>query len=137
MQKRKYEVGYGRPPKLKQFKPGRSGNPKGRPKASRTLEEAMRKLLTTKHSIVQNGQQKNVPFRELILLHWCKQAMSGNKAAINFVLDQIERSDRYEQRKQNAKLDKFPTQAELLAMTDDQRTELYMKTLEKVDSDAD
>lgn len=27
-----YEVGYGRPPKATQFKPGQSGNPKGRPR---------------------------------------------------------------------------------------------------------
>lgn len=30
-----YEVGYGRPPKASQFRPGRSGNPKGRPKGAR------------------------------------------------------------------------------------------------------
>ena len=32
--KRAYRVGYGRPPKEYQFKPGQSGNPKGRPKNS-------------------------------------------------------------------------------------------------------
>ena len=29
-----YEVGYGRPPKNSQFKPGQSGNPRGRRKVS-------------------------------------------------------------------------------------------------------
>ena len=29
------EVGYRRPPKASQFPPGRSGNPKGRPKGAR------------------------------------------------------------------------------------------------------
>lgn len=28
------DVGYGKPPKRTQFKPGQSGNPKGRPRAS-------------------------------------------------------------------------------------------------------
>ena len=32
---KQYEVGYGKPPKSTQFKPGRSGNPKGRTKGSR------------------------------------------------------------------------------------------------------
>lgn len=32
---RTYEVGYGKPPSGTQFKPGRSGNPKGRPRGSR------------------------------------------------------------------------------------------------------
>ena len=30
-----YEVGYGKPPKSRQWKPGQSGNPKGRPKGAR------------------------------------------------------------------------------------------------------
>ena len=33
-----YVVGYGRPPKATQFAPGKSGNPRGRPKGSRTLK---------------------------------------------------------------------------------------------------
>ena len=31
-----YEVGYGKPPKSKRFKPGASGNPKGRPKGKKS-----------------------------------------------------------------------------------------------------
>lgn len=34
--KRKYKVGYKRPPEATQFKPGVSGNPHGRPKGSKT-----------------------------------------------------------------------------------------------------
>jgi Family of unknown function (DUF5681) len=30
-----YDIGYGRPPKGSRFKPGQSGNPKGRPKRAR------------------------------------------------------------------------------------------------------
>ena len=31
----RYEVGYGKPPEASRFKPGRSGNPKGRPRGSK------------------------------------------------------------------------------------------------------
>ena len=34
-QARQYEVGYGKPPQATRFQPGKSGNPKGRPKGSR------------------------------------------------------------------------------------------------------
>lgn len=40
---RDYEVGYGKPPKHSQFKPGHSGNRKGRPKGAknRVTEESV------------------------------------------------------------------------------------------------
>ena len=40
-----HEVGYGRPPKHTQFKAGTSGNPKGRPKGSLNLMNAIMKEL--------------------------------------------------------------------------------------------
>ena len=38
-----YKVGYKRPPVSTRFKPGSSGNPKGRPKGQRNFKTIMRK----------------------------------------------------------------------------------------------
>ncbi len=52
-----YEVGYGRPPISHQFKPGQSGNPKGRPKNPKTIKEALRKTLATEIGVKDaNGE---------------------------------------------------------------------------------
>ena len=40
-----YEVGYGRPPKHTQFKPGKSGNPKGRSPQSHNLKTIVKQVL--------------------------------------------------------------------------------------------
>lgn len=39
-----YEVGYGKPPKKHQFKPGYSGNKKGRPKGSLNVFTEIEKM---------------------------------------------------------------------------------------------
>jgi hypothetical protein len=58
---RDYEVGYGRPPRETRFQPGKSGNPRGRPKAERHLGDALRDALHRKIVVVNgNGDKRNV-----------------------------------------------------------------------------
>ena len=38
------EVGYGKPPKAHQFKPGQSGNPKGRPRGAKSEATILREI---------------------------------------------------------------------------------------------
>ena len=39
------KVGYGRPPVATRFRPGQSGNPRGRPKGSKSLDQVLRQAL--------------------------------------------------------------------------------------------
>jgi hypothetical protein len=56
-----YEVGYGRPPKETRFQPGKSGNPRGRPKAERHLGDALREALYRKIEVVnEKGDKRKV-----------------------------------------------------------------------------
>ncbi|MGY8682391.1 DUF5681 domain-containing protein [Bradyrhizobium sp. UFLA05-153] len=53
-------VGRGKPPKHSQFKPGQSGNPKGRPKGSRNFKTDVQETLQTPVKITKNGRPSNM-----------------------------------------------------------------------------
>jgi hypothetical protein len=76
-------VGYGRPPILSQFKPGASGNPKGRPKKSRNLKTIIRNALTTNVVVREGEKKRSVSKLEGIVLRQLESALKGNdKAAL-------------------------------------------------------
>jgi Family of unknown function (DUF5681) len=60
-----YVVGYGRPPKATQFVASKSGNPKGRPKGSRTIGAILQHILRQKIAVTENGKTRRVPILEV------------------------------------------------------------------------
>lgn len=89
-----YEVGYGKPPKHTQFKPGYSGNKKGRPKGSAILFTAVEKLQNERVRIVHNGKQKSISVTEAILRKAGMDALNGNAKAQKIMLDYFEKNER-------------------------------------------
>lgn len=89
-----YEVGYGKPPKHTQFKPGYSGNKKGRPKESANLFTAVEKLQNERVRIVHNGKQKSISVTEAILRKAGMDALNGNAKAQKIMLDYFEKNER-------------------------------------------
>jgi Family of unknown function (DUF5681) len=60
------KVGYGRPPKANQLKPGKSGNPKGRPKGSLNLVTDLAAELTEQITVREDGRTRLSKQRALI-----------------------------------------------------------------------
>jgi hypothetical protein len=60
-----YEVGYKRPPKKTQFKPGQSGNLNGRPKRKLTLLEIIEKALDKRVNVTEKGRKVSKTLREV------------------------------------------------------------------------
>lgn len=52
-----YDIGYGKPPKHSQFKPGQSGNPRGRPSGSKSLSTILRKALSERIEVNKGGKR--------------------------------------------------------------------------------
>lgn len=86
-QEEEYTVGYGRPPKHTQFKKGHSGNPKGKPKASKNPTEALAKELSKTIPIKVNGKIKNVKTMELIAKKAIQMALKGNISILKKLLE--------------------------------------------------
>jgi len=78
----KEQVGYGHPPQSTRFQPGRSGNPKGRPKGSLNVRSLLAATLRERVVINENGQRKAVTKLEAALKQLTNKAASGDLRAI-------------------------------------------------------
>jgi hypothetical protein len=80
-----YEVGYGKPPKEHQFKPGQTGNPKGRKKKAKRLPDiatALDAVLSRRMTINDNGQTRTADVLEAMILNLLAAAARGNFRAL-------------------------------------------------------
>jgi len=76
-----YEVGYGKPPKASRFKPGQSGNPKGRRKGSRNMRDIAREQLDQKHRVTVDGKVRVLTNREITVIAQVNKARKGDPKA--------------------------------------------------------
>ncbi|MGF7175274.1 DUF5681 domain-containing protein [Azospirillum doebereinerae] len=74
----KYDVGYGKPPRHSRFKKGRSGNPAGRPKGRRRIEQTLLKLAMQVCTIRRNGEIEQANVLEALFHVIVVQASKGN-----------------------------------------------------------
>lgn len=101
---RDYEVGFRKPPVATQFKKGKSGNPRGRPKkkkapsplrfkdapSERFLEKEAYRTVT----IRENGKEEELTMTEAVMRGLALCAAKGNRLAAREYLDRIDKRER-------------------------------------------
>ena len=90
-----YEVGYGKPPIAGQFKPGISGNPRGRPKRQPSaVADHIDDVLAMPMSFREKGRQRIGTRGEVILKVVIDRALAGDLSAAQDLLGLIRQAER-------------------------------------------
>lgn len=89
-------VGYRKPPKQSRFRPGVSGNPKGRPKRKpMELAAIIRDVLGARIQYREQGHIKGAPRQEVVLKKLIERAVKGHIEAADLVLRVRARAQRF------------------------------------------
>jgi Family of unknown function (DUF5681) len=81
-------VGYKKPPRHSQFKPGLSGNAKGRPKGSKNFTTVIEEELRAPIEVTENGKRKRISKRQAIVKQTVNKAASGDSKATALLLNE-------------------------------------------------
>ena len=84
---RSYSVGYRKPPIHSQFRPGQSGNPKGRPKGVRNLVTDVKRTLMATVKVREAGRVRRRTTQESALLLLREKALQGDARALDRLLE--------------------------------------------------
>ena len=82
------KVGYGRPPVHSRFKPGQSGNPRGRKKGTLNFATDLKRTLETPITINDPGKKpRKVSTQMAALLRLREKALKGEQRALDRVVE--------------------------------------------------
>jgi Family of unknown function (DUF5681) len=79
-------VGYKRPPREHQFRPGQSGNPSGRPKGARNFKSELREELSELVTVRDGDQEIEVSKQRALIKSLVAAAIEGKQRAAASVL---------------------------------------------------
>jgi hypothetical protein len=82
-----YEVGYCKPPKHTQFRPGQSGYPQGRRKGVRNLATDVKRTLSAQIKVKEGGRTKSRSTQEAALMVLREKALRGDHRGLAFLLE--------------------------------------------------
>jgi hypothetical protein len=83
-------VGYKKPPRGTRFKPGRSGNPNGRPRIRETVRTRVMDLFLRKSPVTLGNRKIKMTQIEIMWLGQFRKAMQGDTKAVQFCMKAAE-----------------------------------------------
>jgi len=86
-EKKDYAVGFKKPPKETQFKPGQSGNPKGRPKGTKNLATDLEEELAETIRITEGGETRVITKQRAMVKTLCAKALKGDSRSGKVLFD--------------------------------------------------
>jgi hypothetical protein len=89
-----YEVGYGKPPRHTRFRPGQSGNPRGRPKDAKNLSTLVHEALNEPVVVTENGRRRKVSKRQAIIKQLINRSAQGDLKAMQMLLSTMQEIER-------------------------------------------
>jgi hypothetical protein len=84
-----YRVGYAKPPRETRFRPGHSGNLKGRPKRAKNFATAIEEELRGRVTITENGRRRRVSKREVVAKRLVNRAAEGDPKLLPVLLNEV------------------------------------------------
>ena len=87
-----YTVGYGRPPTHTRFKPGKSGNPRGRSPQSRNLKTIVKQVLDEPTPVRKDGRIRQMAAIEALVRTTLSRAFKGDLKAFALLFAVIKHS---------------------------------------------
>lgn len=92
-----YEIGYRRPPPSGQFKKGKSGNPKGRPKGSSNFLTLLVRELGQSIVVNENGKKKTITRMQATVKRLVAGALAGEQKALLTLVEILRRTGQFEE----------------------------------------
>jgi hypothetical protein len=83
----KYTVGYGKPPQHGRFRPGRSGNPAGRPRGVHNLGTDVRRTLKARVRVKEGGRSRTISTQAGVLVMLREKALNGDARALDRLVE--------------------------------------------------
>src|SRR5512139_577768 len=86
-----YKVGYCRPPKHTRFKPGQSGNPRGRGRKSKALHQLIEAELDKFITVTEDGKRKRIRKRDGLVTQLVNRGIKGDPKSLQLLISHLEK----------------------------------------------